>query len=315
MSRYTFASGGPQKRPWLQRTSTCPSTTRLDARRPVAARRRSSRPSAARPARASTSKARSSKCRRQSHGVAMRKRSEPLRRRAEHEVGRAADAQQPPQHRLAPRCRSRRASARADSVGDAVDERRVSASPSPGHAPPRSNECAIARRWSAVSAATSVGQRRASTVGADVGVERGVLGRRDLAANQSPPARWPWPPLSTRSKRCSGDAFTTMRDRYLQLTRYTWSTRRSAGTTSSPGARCGALPLDEHRRPPAQRVARAARNACPFMNDATNRSRCAPSFHARCSRSKSSASTFSIAGGSVLERWLDVVGAAACRAR
>ena len=36
--------------------------------------------------------------------------------------------------------------------------------------------------------------------------------------NQSAPRR-PWPPASSRSKRWCGDAFTTILDRYLQLTR------------------------------------------------------------------------------------------------
>src|SRR5947207_389025 len=47
-----------------------------------------------------------------------------------------------------------------------------------------------------------------------------------------------------------------MRERYLQLIRNTWSTRRSAGTTSSPGARCAPALVEEGG---AERVANVAR--------------------------------------------------------
>src|SRR5689334_2146672 len=87
-----------------------------------------------------------------------------------------------------------------------------------------------------------------------------------------------------------------MRDKYLQLTRYTWSTRRSAGTASSPSARWGPFHSTSIGGRPRS-ASRARRNVCPFMNDATNRSRWLPSFHASCRRWKSSAPTFSSAAG------------------
>ena len=138
------------------------------------------RPSAGRPARGSTSNARSSKCCRQSHGVAMRNRSEALRRRAEHEVRRAADAQQPPQHRLRVGA-DRRSPPRAPTrVRDAAPPSpRSASSPSPGHALPRSNECASARRCSVSSSVTSSGSASVDAARTVV-VERGVFGGRDL---------------------------------------------------------------------------------------------------------------------------------------
>jgi len=99
------------------------------------------------------------------------------------------------------------------SVRDSVDP----ALPADVNALTAAQRHAIARRCSALNAVTSagsVGSTAARTRPYSAACSSGAI-----SWNQLPALRRPWPPLSTRSNRCSGEALTTMRDRYLQLTR------------------------------------------------------------------------------------------------
>ena len=87
--------------------------------------------------------------------------------------------------------------------------------------------------------------------------ERGRASRRTAPGARSARRASYQSALAPAAGRRSGAARTGRRatalcrifDRYLQLTRYTWSTRRSAGTTSSPG--CAVRPSTRPGRDPA----------------------------------------------------------------
>src|SRR5690606_26482150 len=83
------------------------------------------------------------------------------------------------------------------------------------------------------------------------------------------------PPARPRSNRRAGAALASTLDRYLQLISQTWSTRRSAGTTSSPGARVG--PFHSTRRGGRPRSPSSAwRKWRPLAQAAANSWRCWP---------------------------------------
>ena len=194
---------------------------------------------------------------------------------------------------------------------DALDERVVVLGRASGQAPAQRGRERAALRG--VTARTSVGSARSSrsrTAAYSAACSAGAT-----SSNQSAPGARPWPPVSSRSKRCCGDAFTTIRDRYLQLTRYTWSTRRSAGTTSSPGERCAPFHSTLTGGRPRS-ASRAARNALAVHE---RRRRTVARAARRVQRVLQRVPVVGVdvgeRGRPRRERGFDVVDAAACRAR
>ena len=142
---------------------------------------------------------------------------------------------------------------RADSAATRSTSATYCASPSPGQAPPRSNECAIARRWSAVSAATSAGSV-GSTAARTLAYSARVLGRRDLVEPVTRRAL-AVPALehaieNVLGRRVHDDARQVLAADEVdvidaQVGRYRFVAERPVR----------ALPLDDERWPAAQRVA------------------------------------------------------------
>ncbi len=131
---------------------------------------------------------------------------------------------------------------------------------------PRPSAEASWRRWAGASAdarAGSAGARPDSkhTISYSAWSSSGAT-----AAYQSPAASSP----GANTDR--GDALSWMRELYLQLTRYTWSIRRSAGIGSTPGGRCGPFHSTtadgRPRRPPGD-----ARKQRPLAHAAANSAR------------------------------------------
>ena len=117
--------------------------------------------------------------------------------------------------------RRRRSIACAPALGRRIARRSSTsaaycAPASPGHASrSASREHASLRRGRAPRRRSGRSRPHSRAHG---GVERRVFGGRDLVEPVAA-ALCPCPPASSRSNRCCGDAFTTMRDRYLQLTK------------------------------------------------------------------------------------------------
>ena len=112
-------------------------------------------------------------------------------------------------------------------------------------------------------------------LGAHLGEERLVRVRGDLGVPVA--SAGGWAPRRGRGRTAGpGDALASTFVRYLQLIIHTWSTRRSAGTTSSPGAWVG--PFHSTSRGTAPRNPwSAARNAWPLAHAAANSCRWRPS--------------------------------------